>query len=121
MRRVGLLCVLALVLASSAAQAAELAWPQFRGPGGSGMAPDKAALPVHFGPEKNVLWKAPLPLGLSSPCIWGGRVFLTGFDARTKTLETLCLDRRTGKVLWRQAAPATSIERVHRTSSPANS
>jgi outer membrane protein assembly factor BamB len=95
-------------------------WPQFRGPDGSGLAvPEGARLPLHFGPGKNVLWQTPLPPGLSSPCIWGGRIFLTGYDPKTKELLTLCLDRRDGKVLWRRAAPARKIERVQATSSPA--
>src|SRR5256885_221463 len=45
-----------------------LAWPQFRGPGGSGVA-DGQEPPVEFGPDKNVKWKVPVPSGLSSPII----------------------------------------------------
>jgi outer membrane protein assembly factor BamB len=112
-------CALLRVASAPPTRAAEPAWPQFRGQGGLGIAPDQAKLPVEFGPAKNVLWKTELPSGLSSPCIWGQRIFLTGFDARTKKLETLCLDRRTGKVLWRKAAPAQRIEKVQATSSPA--
>lgn len=44
-------------------------WSQFRGPGGQGAAAEGAELPVEFGPTKNVLWKTPLLLGHSSPCI----------------------------------------------------
>ena len=42
------------------------AWPQFRGPNGSGVAEGQKT-PVEFGPEKNVKWKVPAPSGLSSP------------------------------------------------------
>jgi outer membrane protein assembly factor BamB len=62
-----------------------------------------------------------LPAGWSSPCVSGDRIFLTGFEAKTKKLETLCLDRRTGKVLWRKGAPAEKLEKVHKTSSVASS
>ncbi len=96
-------------------------WPQFRGPGGRAVAPDGMKLPVTFGPDDHVLWKTPLPAGHSSPCIWGDRIFLTGFDKAAGKLETLCLDRKDGRILWRQAAPAQKIERVHQISNPATS
>jgi hypothetical protein len=76
-------------------------------------------LPTQFGPSTNVLWKTPLPSGYSSPCLWGDRIFLTGFDKDQQRLETLCLDRGTGHILWRKAAPAAKIEVVHKVSSPA--
>ncbi len=94
-------------------------WPQFRGPDGQGEAPDGMRLPTEFGPSAHVLWKTPLPSGHSSPCVWGDRIFLTGFEKDQRRLETLCLDRGTGRILWQQAAPAKQIERVHKVSSPA--
>ncbi len=48
-------------------------------------------------------------------------MFLTAFDGETKKLETLCLDRATGRILWRQAAPAENIEKVNRINNPAAS
>jgi outer membrane protein assembly factor BamB len=86
---------------------AESPWPQFRGPNGSGVAPD-AHPPVFFGPASNVLWTISLPSGYSSPCVWGERIFLTGYDG--EKLETLCVARRDGKILWRRTAPARQIE-----------
>ena len=91
-------------------------WPQFRGPGGSGVAAD-SDLPVHFGPESNVVWQASLPPGHSSPCIWEDRIFLTGFSSGK--LETLCVDRRNGQVLWRRAVEPHDLEKG--SSSPAAS
>jgi outer membrane protein assembly factor BamB len=110
---------LAAALALAAPAAAQPHWPQFRGPNAAGVAPDGVALPTKFGPAEHVVWKAPLPPGHSSPCIWGDRIFLTGFDKDAKKLETLCLDRTAGKVLWRRPAPAEKIEKVHQISSPA--
>lgn len=64
-------------------------WPQFRGPGGSGVADGQGA-PLRWnatapaeaesaeGPEsaRGIGWEAPLPgLGVSSPIVWGDRVF----------------------------------------------
>src|SRR5205809_988726 len=52
-------------------------WPQFRGPSGAGLADDEK-LPVEWGPQRNVAWKAKVPgYGWSSPVVWGDRVFLT--------------------------------------------
>jgi outer membrane protein assembly factor BamB len=93
-------------------------WPQFRGPNGSGIS-DGAEPPVHFGATSNLLWKTQLPAGHSSPCIWSNRIVLTGYDGRK--LETLCVDRITGTLLWREPVPAPRIEPVHRISSPAAS
>jgi len=93
-------------------------WSQFRGPGGSPVA-QESAVPAHFGPKSNVLWQTSLPPGSSSPVIWGDRIFLTAFDQ--PKLETLCLDRRNGNILWRRAAPAEKIESCHKTATPAAS
>ena len=110
------LLVAAIWLTTEGGAQAASNWPQFRGPGGLGLA-ENARPPVHFGPGSNVLWKAALPGGNSSPCVWGDRIFLTAFDK--EKLETLCLDRRNGQILWRQAAPAAKFEPTHRLGSPA--
>jgi len=106
--------VVATVVLSSLA-AAE--WPQFRGPNSSGIGDGKP--PVEFGPSQNVLWKTAVGSGLSSPIIAKGRVFLTEFDRATKQLATLCIDQRTGKILWRRPVAPPEIEKVHEISSPA--
>jgi outer membrane protein assembly factor BamB len=95
------------------------AWPQFRGPHGLGTAPDGMKLPVHFGPTQQVVWKTALPRGLSSPCTWGQRLFLTGFDQSRNKLEAFCLDLDSGQIRWRQAAPVEQVEKVFPTNSPA--
>jgi outer membrane protein assembly factor BamB len=95
------------------------AWPQYRGPGGSGVAAEADNPPIEFGPAKHVLWKTAVPSGHSSPSIWGGRIFLTTFDKETQKLEVLALDRGNGRILWRRAVPAEGLESVHDISSPA--
>jgi outer membrane protein assembly factor BamB len=55
-------------------------WPQFRGPGGSGIAQDSKSLgvPTEWSTTNNVAWRIDVPgLGWSSPIVWGNRVFLT--------------------------------------------
>ncbi len=52
-------------------------WPQFRGPGGSGVA-DEQGVPLRWNAEggEGVAWEVPLAgLGVSSPVVWGDRVF----------------------------------------------
>jgi outer membrane protein assembly factor BamB len=53
-------------------------WPQFRGPGGSGVLESAAALPLKWSATENVAWVTELPgRGWSSPILWGDRVFVT--------------------------------------------
>jgi len=101
--------------------AAEARWPQFRGPGGQGIALAGIEFPAEFGPTKNVVWKTSLPSGHSSPCVWDDRIFVTGFEAETKRLETICIDRASGEIVWRRAAPTDKIEKIHELNSPAAS
>lgn len=115
MTRVPRITVVATAVLSSFAGAAE--WPQFRGPNSSGIGDGKP--PVEFGPSQNLLWKTAVGLGLSSPIVVKGRVFLTEFDRAAKQLATLCLDQRTGKILWRRTVAPPEIEKVHEISSPA--
>ena len=91
-------------------------WPQFRGPNASGISED-ATPPIHFGPEKNLLWKAAVPAGVSSPIVWGDRLFVTAQD--DDKLLTLAFDAATGRELWRQVAPAEKLESYHAFSSAA--
>jgi outer membrane protein assembly factor BamB len=79
-------------------------WPQLRGPDGAGLCPSCGQLPTEFGPQKNVIWKTPLSAGKSSPVLVADRIFLTA--AEGDDLITLCLDRKTGKLLWRQSVRA---------------
>ena len=78
-------------LAAAMAAAGPPPWPQFRGPEGSGVAPDCEKPPTQIGPDKNVKWKVAVPSGLSSPVIAGGRLFLTGFKGgKLLTLAYRC-------------------------------
>ncbi len=96
-------------------------WPQFRGAGGAGVAPEGMKLPTNIGPEKKPLWKTAVPPGHSSPCIWEDRLFLTSADKAAKKLETLCLDRKTGAVRWRHSVVADTLETIHQLNSHASS
>jgi outer membrane protein assembly factor BamB len=95
-----LLSLLTVVLATSFHVRAEN-WPQWRGLQFNG-ASSETGLPTEFSKTKNVLWSADMP-GPSSatPVIWKDKVFVSTTDQETKTLWAMCLDRRTGKTLWK--------------------
>lgn len=82
MRAFPLALIAAGVVAAGSAVAAD--WPQFRGPGGAGIA-DKA-VPVAWGKTKNIAWAKDIPgLGWASPVVAGGRVYLLTADAEKQT------------------------------------
>jgi outer membrane protein assembly factor BamB len=83
-------------------------FPEFRGPGGLGIANQKN-IPTSWDGKtgKNILWKTELPLpGNNSPVFWGNKLFLTGADASKR--EVYCFDITTGKILW--TTPVTGIQ-----------
>ena len=54
---------------------AESNWPSWRGPSGQGVAEGKP--PIEWGNEKNIKWKVAIPgRGMSTPIIWGDKVFV---------------------------------------------
>ena len=121
---------LALVLLSGCFATAQ--WPQFRGPGGLGVS-DSARLPVDIGPNKGVAWKTEIPAGHSSPIVSGDRIFLTAGEGGQRSdaglnkvvdeggkLYTICIDRHTGRILWKREAPRPRLERYQPTNSPAS-
>jgi outer membrane protein assembly factor BamB len=83
-------------------------WPQFRGPGGRGVSAE-TELPVRWSKDQGLRWTAELPgVGLSSPVVAGGRVYLTacsGFEQ--ERLHVLCFDAATGARLWERSFRAT--------------
>ncbi len=70
--------MLLIVLTCRPAFATEPAdWSQFRGPHGDGIARGRK-LPVKWGDDDGVMWKADLPgLGWSQPVTWRNRVYVT--------------------------------------------
>ena len=67
---------LLLIAASTAAHAQN--WPQFRGPGATGVV-EGPARPVKWDAAKseNVRWKLKIPgLAHSSPVVWGNKIFV---------------------------------------------
>jgi outer membrane protein assembly factor BamB len=109
-KSIGLTIVLIL---SSAARGSDdpLVWPQFRGPGGSGVAEGQRP-PIEIGPDKNVKWKVPVPSGLSSPIIVGDLLVITALDG--EKLFTIAYNRADGREAWRAEAPCEKLEAYHK-------
>src|SRR5262245_30022136 len=125
-------------------------WPQWRGPGGSGVSTE-TNLPAEWNANKNIKWKTPIAgRGHSSPVVWGNKIFLTtaiegdvvpGAKAVTHiidgqeflhpdsvgadhkhTFKVICINADTGKLLWEQTAfEGTPYDNRHRKSSYAAS
>ncbi len=109
-------------------------WPKWRGPDDDGVARTDA--PLHWSDTENIKWKASIPgRGHSSPVLWGAKIFLTTavpVDPANATrpgrstekrafghsgnpgpqpeqrFEVLCLDKKTGKVIWERTAITTA-------------
>lgn len=104
-----LVCTFCVLFTCAIASAED--WTSFRGPGRSGIKEGVAA-PVAWSDTENLAWKTPLPgPGSSSPILVGDRVFVTCFsgygtesgsdDPADLTRCLLCLDRKTGGILWK--------------------
>jgi outer membrane protein assembly factor BamB len=89
-------------------------WPQFRGPGGTGIA-DAKGLPVQWSVTENVRWCAELPgRGVSSPVVAGGRAYVTAASTyRERRLHVLCFDAVSGEKMWERQLAATGPTLCH--------
>jgi outer membrane protein assembly factor BamB len=92
-------------------------WTRFRGPNGTGVA-DATGLPSEFGPAQNVIWKAAVPPGHSSPVLSDTHLFLTAHDG--DTLLVMAFDRASGRELWRREVPRTRRGRLDGPNGPAS-
>ena len=91
-------------------------WSQFRGPNGSGLAPESDAPPVRFAAgNEDFVWVADLPAeGISSPIIIGDRVFLTcAGGPHQDRLHVLCLSAIDGTILWKRSFWSTGRTMCH--------
>ena len=112
------LLIAAILLSAALATAGD--WPQFRGPGGTGVS-DETGLPTTWNDKTNVKWKVDLPgRSVSSPIVVGKKLFMSSASGpRFERLHALCLDADTGKVLWHRQLTATGNTACHPKSSMA--
>lgn len=128
------LALSAALTSADAPAAPDANWPQWRGPDGLGIS-SAAGYADQWSPENNIAWKTEVPgRGLSSPVIWGDRLFITtsiegelvpghmapdhlGFDLKPgyfhpdsvgvdhkNALKVLAYDTKNGKLLWERTA-----------------
>jgi outer membrane protein assembly factor BamB len=96
-------------------------WPGWRGPRGDGTSTE-TNIPLKWSATENVAWKTPIPgKGHSSPVVWGDRVFLTTCLEKEGKHLLLCLDRKTGQVLWQKEEPIKLQRAIHKLNSYASS
>lgn len=121
--------IVAIAWSPFAASAADLPWPNWRGPTATGVS-STAQPPIEWSESKNIAWKVATPgYGHGSPVIAGGKVYLTAavpvgepvppvFDnapgthdnvgvTPTHEFVVVALDLATGKTQWRTAVTRT--------------
>ena len=124
-----------LASASDPVTARAADWPQFRGPGSSGV-DESRPLPITWNIEtgSNILWRTEIPgLGHASPIVWGDKVIVAtavkpgkadlkvGLYGDIKSVvedephqwRLLAVDRASGRILWNTLALET-IPKVKR-------
>ncbi len=117
----------ALALSSLLTFNASADWTRFRGPNGSGAAADDKPVPTAWSADKNISWQLDMPgPGTSGPIVVGDKVFVTCWTGYAENDETasgeldnlkrnlICVDRKTGKILWNKAVKAKLPEEPFR-------
>ncbi|HJN11847.1 MAG TPA: PQQ-binding-like beta-propeller repeat protein [Pirellulaceae bacterium] len=91
-------CFVLVMLAATSSQAAN--WGQWRGPNFNGST-DESNLPTQWSQTENVAWSVAMPGSSgSTPVVWGDHVFVSSTDQKKQTVKAICLDRKSGMVLW---------------------
>jgi len=98
-------------------------WPGWRGPRGDGSSMETQVPTQWDGPSgKNIAWKVPIPgVGHASPIVWQDRVFVASCVTDQLDRVLMCLDRRSGKTLWRKSVVKAPLETKHSLNSFASS
>ncbi|MBP86877.1 MAG: serine/threonine protein kinase [Planctomycetaceae bacterium] len=110
------LLVVFLLSASSAEE-----WPAWRGPRGDGTSLEQE-VPTHWNATENIAWQVEIPgVGHASPIVFGDYLFLVTCIEETKDRVLLCLERKTGRTLWRSVVIRTPLEAIHQLNSRASS
>lgn len=86
-------------------------WPLWRGPLQNGIADADQDPPASWSDAENVVWSVDLPgRGHGSPIVVGDRVYLATADLDAQRQDVICLDRATGRQIWRQAVHRGGLE-----------
>lgn len=110
MNRITKSCRVGVCLAVlSVSAVADTNWPQWRGPLGTGEAPN-ANPPIEWSEEQNVRWKIEIPgWGHATPVLWGERLYalssLRTDDATNRhQFLVFAINRADGSIAWRKVA-----------------
>jgi outer membrane protein assembly factor BamB len=113
------LIVFGLLLACANVRAEN--WPCWRGERLDGTSIE-TSVPVHWSSTSNVAWKVELPgVGHASPVVWEDRIFTVTALEQNQERVLLCLDRKSGKILWQQIVLKAPLEKIHQLNSHASS
>lgn len=97
------------------ATTAQADWLNFRGPNGSGFAPELENVPAELS-ESTEAWKVALPgRGLGTPIVVGDKVFVSAASGPDqKQLHVLCFDAASGEPVWERRFWATGRTMAHK-------
>lgn len=96
-------------------------WPQWMGPERDGQYRETGLLSAFPKSGAKILWRTPIAGGYAGPAVVGNRVYVTDFVKQggeafndpgkraelTGEERVLCLDAKTGKILWTHSEPRT--------------
>ncbi|MFG0333955.1 MAG: PQQ-binding-like beta-propeller repeat protein [Maioricimonas sp. JB049] len=112
-RHLLLLTLLTLGQIASATRAEN--WPRWRGPHGDGTSGEQN-VPLRWDGQTgaNIAWKTPIPgTGHGSPVVWNDAIFLVSCLEDQLERILLCIDARTGEILWQQVVVHSPLETRH--------
>jgi outer membrane protein assembly factor BamB len=98
--------LLGWVLLASATGVGAQDWPQWRGPNRDNKVAGFTA-PATWPKELTQQWKVPVGLGHAGPALVGDKVYV--FTRQGEDEVTRCLDAGSGKELWQDKYPATTV------------
>ena len=76
-------------------------WPQWRGPHRDGVWRETGIIKRFPQPRLEPRWRVTIGAGYSGPTVADGRVYITDrLDEPTQTERVLCLDRKSGTLIW---------------------
>lgn len=98
-------------------------WPWWRGPNRNGVAAEDQSPPTEWSDAEHVIWKTAIPgKGHGSPIVVGDQVILQTAENDSEIQSVICLDRKTGEIVWRKKLHAGGfVKKQNEKSTSANS
>ncbi|HVX11590.1 MAG TPA: PQQ-binding-like beta-propeller repeat protein [Pirellulales bacterium] len=98
-------------------------WPCWRGPRGDGTSAEQNIPTTWDGTRgDNIAWKTEIPgTGHASPVVWDDRIFVASCLENESDRLLICLDRRSGEIVWQRSVMKSPLEKKHQLNSYASS